>query len=244
MPSCRYCALLSALSMTMIRRVLIFFAASTSWRISTRIAVEKMRTLARKLSSATIMRSVFSHCATMRKSSSTASTLAAPARNMAWLSARMILSIGYAAIRRRPRSSFRPFAAGQNNRAGCFTRARKSLLRSTHELVVVDHAGHAALITMRTLSAHDASLATHAHIVVASDDVGRKRNLEFNLRADLQLRVSVNVHAGSTHVLRGARGLIGGLSLPDGDRQIERKPSACSSVGQTASPYSRPRFQG
>src|SRR5579871_2881063 len=101
-------------------------------------------------------------------------------------------------------SSFRPFAAGQNKSRRHFTRARKSLLCTTHELIVVDHAGHAALVSLRTLSAHHASLATHAHIVVAADDVGGKRNLEFDLRADLKLSVSVNVHAGCTHVLCSA----------------------------------------
>jgi hypothetical protein len=93
---------------------------------------------------------------------------------------------------------------GKINRAGDFTRAGQSLLRSTHELVVVDHASNAALVSLGTFSAHDASLATYTNIVVASDDVGRKRNFEFNLRADLKFSVGVNVYAGRTHVLRGA----------------------------------------
>src|SRR5579859_1828859 len=57
------------------------------------MSTPKIMTVAWNFSSAIIIFSVFSACATMRKSSSTASTFAAPVRKIAWLSAKMIFSI-------------------------------------------------------------------------------------------------------------------------------------------------------
>src|SRR3954452_4229930 len=183
-----YCALLSLLSMTITSRVLVFLVSSTSARISTCMAVEKIRTLARKLSTAASMRSVFSHCATMRKSSSTASTLAAPARKMAWLSARMILSMCYAADARRPRSrTFAEVKLGNaynvRLRQECLLQLKLLCLRVPNKLVVVNNASHAVgvSIAFRPLSTHHAALALNAHIMIAADNLGRQGNLELDV---------------------------------------------------------------
>src|ERR1700675_5063034 len=75
-----------------------------------------MRTAARNLSSAMNICSGVCAWATMRISSSTARTLAIPARKIAWLSARINLSIFYTAPR----------------------------LRVAYEFVRIDHAGYPA----------------------------------------------------------------------------------------------------
>src|SRR6476646_1988594 len=73
--------------------VLYFLAVSTTVGRLGWVSTPKIMTVAWNFSSAIIIFSVFSACATMRKSSSTANTFAAPVRKIAWLSAKMIFSI-------------------------------------------------------------------------------------------------------------------------------------------------------
>src|SRR3954465_9261197 len=83
----------SGLSETTTTCVLCFFASATTFeRLSVSVSL-MMSTAARKRSRDIQTWSAFCACATMRRSSSTASTLAAPARKMAWLSARITFNI-------------------------------------------------------------------------------------------------------------------------------------------------------
>src|SRR6185312_11371331 len=117
----------------------------------------------------------------------------------------MILSISYAANPRRPRFILSHAAGKRTRQNGKGNSAFAGLLlRSTHKLVVIDHASDSALVAFGLFSADHTSLAAHAHVLLAANNVRGERNLEFNVRSDFQLSVGVNVHAGSAHVLRGA----------------------------------------
>ena len=108
----------------------------------------------------------------MRKSSSTASTLAAPARNMAWLSARMILSICNAALTADLIPFPRFMARREQSMDSLGEIARfETYLRTANKFVVIDHASNAAFVSGRPLSADHPSLAAHAHVMIAADNV-------------------------------------------------------------------------
>src|SRR5450432_4194672 len=94
-------------------------------------------------------------CATMRISSATASTLAMPARKIAWLSAKISLSI---------------FLSLQE------------FLGVPYELVRIDHAGHATAIFAGAslIGAHNAPLALNHDTFFAPRNFGRQRDFKLH----------------------------------------------------------------
>src|SRR5271168_4425994 len=154
-----YCEPFSPDSAMATSLVLFFFAASVSFSRSECNAMAKMSTFARKSCSALIILSEVSAWATTRRSSSTARTLAAPARNIAWLSARMIFNMVLIAL--LPNFSF----------------YGKLLFRLAHELVVVDHAGHTLLavlllgrVALGRVHADYAAFAVDADVGLGAED--------------------------------------------------------------------------
>src|ERR1700758_3029470 len=101
----------------------------------------------------------------MRISSSTASTLAIPARKIAWLSARISLSI---------------CQRSQKNRF--------ELLRVPHELVRVDHAGYTPAFSTFSgfVGAYHPSFALDGYILRTARHVRGQRDFKLHRRANFQ----------------------------------------------------------
>src|SRR5215831_2481612 len=99
-------------------------------------------------------------CAPLRISSSTARTLAIPARQIAVLSARISLSICYAPRR----------------------------LALANKIIRVNYTSDAVLVPALGVLSHDATLALHDYILVAAGQLRRKRDFKFHIRANLKRR--------------------------------------------------------
>src|SRR6202044_4137977 len=133
----------------------------------------------------------------MRISSSTASTLAIPARKIAWLSARISLSMLSALpkIRCHPEAGVSCPAKdlGEPHDASRFLRCNNScvwlasLLRVPHKLVRVDHAGYPFAIFAGPggVGAHYAPLALDHDVFLPSGNIGRQRDFKFHRRDNL-----------------------------------------------------------
>src|SRR5579862_6051232 len=107
--------------------------------------------------------------ATIRISSSTARTLAIPARKIAWLSARISLSM----LSALPESLF------------------------PHELVRVDHAGHATALSASSgfVGTHHPAFALNGHILRTARHLRGQRDFKFHRRTNLHRRVGANVYS-------------------------------------------------
>src|SRR5271166_387871 len=119
----------------------------------------------------------------MRISSSTASTFAMPARKIAWLSARISLSM-LSALQNLLRSH------------------QAKRLRVPYKLIRVDHASHTLAFFAGScgIGAHHAALALDHHILLPACDVRRERDLKFHRRAHFQRGVGADVNSGRAQV--------------------------------------------
>src|SRR5689334_22392565 len=170
------------------------------------MSAPKIITVAWNFSSAIIIFSEFSAWATMRRSSSTARTFAAPVRKIAWLSAKMIFSIYLL-----------------------------PLPRFADEFVLINDAGNAVLFLCpagiggsrrRCLLAHHAPGATHLDISRCAQHSGWKSDIELDWRTYAEVQIRHDVNTCRAHVGRSA-GVIALLAV-DLDRQFEGKPFPCS----------------
>src|SRR4029077_10362909 len=123
--------------------------------------------------------------ATIRISSSTASTLAMPARKIAWLSAKISLSI---------------LSSLQN-------------LGVPHELIRVDHAGHTSALVASFIRAHYPPFALDGYILFASGNLRRQCDFKFHGRTHLQSSVSANVNPGGAEIAGYSLGVAAGVVL-------------------------------
>src|SRR5579862_2010781 len=141
--------------------------------------------------------------ATMRISSSTARTLAMPARKIAWLSARINLSMLSTLPKR---------------------------LRVPSELVRIDHARHAAAFAAfaSLIGPHHAAFALDGHIFLAAGHLGRQRDFKFHRRSNLHRGIGANVHARCAEI-SGYTVRVSGIALMNLDRQFQREsfPGPC-----------------
>src|SRR5579864_8315032 len=162
------CAL-SPVSARTITRVLALFAPCTMAAKSLWNPAATTNTAARNLSRAMNICSGVWAWATMRISSSTARTLAIPARKIAWLSARISLSM----LSALPENLF------------------------PHELVRVDHAGHAAAFATGSsfVGAHYSPLALDGHIFRTARHLRRQRDFKFHRRTNLHRGIGADVHS-------------------------------------------------
>src|SRR5258705_6009405 len=154
-----------------------------------------MRTAARNLSSAMNICSGVCACATMRISSSTARTLAMPARKIAWLSARINLSIS--------------------------TRAPR--LRIAYELVRIDHAGYptgAVGISTGLVGADNPSATLDDHVFFATGHFRGESDFELDGRTHFQGSISADIHTRGAEVPGHAAGFARSAFLMDLDRQF------------------------
>src|SRR5579863_9854750 len=198
---CR-CAL-SPVSASTITRVFALLAATTIAAKSLWNPAAATSTAARNLSRAMNICSGVCAWATIRISSSTARTLAMPARKIAWLSARINLSM-------------------------LSTLPKK--LRVPSELVRVDHASHAAAFAALAslIGAHDAAFALDGHILLAAGHLRRQRDFKFHRRSNLHRGVGADVHARCAEI-SGHAFRVSGVALMNLDRQFQREsfPGPC-----------------
>src|SRR5579863_10421195 len=215
------CAL-SPVSASTITRVFALFAATTIAAKSLWNPAAATSTAARNLSRAMNICSGVWAWATILISSSTASTLAMPARKIAWLSARISLSM----------SSTLPEKIRFKNR-GTKSALRNSLqtnrpkkLRVPYELIRIDHAGHAAAFAAFSsfIGAHHPALALDGHIFLTARHFRRQRDLKFHGRTNLHRDVGLDVHAGRAQIPRHSLGVCAGFALMNLNRQFQRKP--------------------
>src|SRR5437879_7937417 len=118
-------------------------------------------------------------CATMRISSSTASTLAIPARKIAWLSARISLSIGSA----------------------------PQAILAANKIVRIDHASYTTRIPTtatgrRIIAAHHATLAVDNHVFLGSSHFRGESNFELYRGAHFHGGIGPDVNSGGAQVSR------------------------------------------
>src|ERR1035437_5446701 len=189
---CR-CAL-SPVSSSTITRVFALFAATTIAAKSLWNPAATTSTAARNLSRAMNICSGVWAWATIRISSSTASTLAMPARKIAWLSARISLSM--------------------------LSALQESLF--PHELVRVDHAGHAAAFSTASgcVGAHHSPLALDGHILLTARHFRGQRDFKFHRRTNLHRGIGADVHPCRAEIPRNSFGVSAGLALVYLDRQF------------------------
>src|SRR2546428_6094843 len=118
-------------------------------------------------------------CATMRISSSTASTLAIPARKIAWLSARISLSIGSA----------------------------PQAILAANKIVRIDHASYTTSIPItatgrRIIAAHHATPAVDNHVFLGSSHFRGESNFELYRGAHFHGGIGPDVNSGGAQVSR------------------------------------------
>src|SRR5579864_1567460 len=190
------CAL-SPVSARTITRVLALFAACTMAAKSLWNPAATTSTAARNLSRAMNICSGVWAWATIRISSSTASTLAMPARKIAWLSARISLSM----LSTLPESLF------------------------PHELVRVDHAGHTAAFSTFSgfIGAYHSPLALDGHVLRTARHLRRQRDFKFHRRTNLHRGIGADVHPGRAEIPSDSLGVPAAFALMDLDRQFQRK---------------------
>src|SRR6266849_4471047 len=177
-----YRCALSPVSASTTTRVLALSAACRMLGKSEWNPPATTRTAARNLSSAINICSGVCACATMRISSSTASTLAIPARKIAWLSANISLSIVFP-----PQS------------------------RVANELVRVDDAGYAARLRRTArgwfIGTHYASATLDHYVFFSAGDIRRQRNFKLHRRSHVQVGIGADVYAGGAKVPSHSAGL-------------------------------------
>src|SRR5580658_4083160 len=183
----------------------------------------------------------------MRISSSTASTLAMPARKMAWLSARISLSM-LSALRTfychpeagafcPPKDPREPREASRFLRRSTSAFGSLPFLRVPHELIRIDHAGHTLAVRAGTsrVGAHHAPLALNGDVLLPPGNVGWKRNLKLHRRTNLQRRVGANVHSRRAQISCKPLGVAARLLIVNLDRQFQRKSFSGPRFGHSAS---------
>src|ERR1700731_3380112 len=126
----------------------------------------------------------------MRISSSTARTLAMPARKIAWLSAKINLSI---------------FSSLQNS--------LQEFLRLPHELVRINHAGHTSAFVARFILPYHSALALNGYVFLAAGYVRGQSDFKFHWRTHLQRRVSADVNPRRAQIPGYALGVAAGIVL-------------------------------
>src|ERR1700731_532205 len=153
----------------------------------------------------------------MRISSSTASTLAMPARKIAWLSARISLSM---------LSALQKVMLQKN-------------LRLSHELVGINHESHTFAIRARSrgIGAHHAPFALNRHAFRAARYVGRQRNLKLHRRSNLERCVGANVNSRRAQISRSSLGVAARPLFMYLDRQFQRKSFSGPRFGHSASSF-------
>src|SRR5216683_4092431 len=192
-----FCAL-SPVSASNTTRVRTLFAACSTALNSPWKPPATISTAARNLSSAMNICSEVCACATIRISSSTASTLAIPARKIAWLSANISLSIAFA-----PQS------------------------RVANELVRVDDAGYAARLRRTArgwfIGTHYASATLDHYVFFSAGDIRRQRNFKLHRRSHVQVGIGADVYAGGAKVPSHSAGLSPSILLMNLYGQFQRK---------------------
>src|ERR1700676_905344 len=198
---CR-CAL-SPVSASTITRVLALFAACTIAAKSLWNPAAATSTAARNLSKAMNICSGVCAWATMRISSSTASTLAMPARKIAWLSANISLSM----LSTLPENLLQK-------------------LRFPYELVRVNHAGHASALSTRTrfVGAHHSPFALDGHIFLTARHLRRQCNFKFHGRTNLHRRIRADVYPRRAEIPGDSLGVSTRFALVYLNRQFQREP--------------------
>src|SRR5438874_1095403 len=174
-----YRCALSPVSARTTTRVLLRFADCSTALKSEWNPPATISTAARNLSRAMNICSWVCACATMRISSSTASTLAIPARKIAWLSARISLSIESA-----PQATL-----------------------AANKIVRIDDASYTARIPTaatgcRLIAAHHPSLAVDNHVFLGSGDFRWQSNFELHGGAYFHGGIGPDVNSGGAQVSR------------------------------------------
>src|ERR1700722_3084494 len=158
----------------------------------------------------------------MRISSSTASTLAMPARKIAWLSARISLSM-LSALQKVTLEK---------------VMLRKNL-RLPHEFIRVNHAGHAFAVRARScrIGADNPAFALNRDALSATGDVGRQRDLELHRRTYFERCVGANINSRRAQISCRSLGVATRALFMYLDRQFQRKSFSGPRFGHSASSF-------